>query len=128
MILLIINLLLWLTPLSNKEGNSVIIPIISAIQDGSSNELARHLNSSITLNIDGRQGDYSKTQAEIVLKEFFKKNPPLEFSLVFKKENLNSISSYIGNYTCVQGSFKVFIKISQEGSNFHIFSLVFLKS
>jgi hypothetical protein len=128
MIYFIINILLWIAPTLDRENSEQINPIISAIQVGSSTELAKHFNPSIYLNINGQQGDYSKTQAEIVLKDFFKKNPPVEFSLVFKNENQNSVNTYIGNYTCSQGSFKVFIKISQSDSNFLIYSLDFVKS
>jgi hypothetical protein len=128
MIYFIINILLWIAPTLDRENSEQINPIISAIQVGSSTELAKHFNPSIYLNINGQQGDYSKTQAEIVLKDFFKKNPPVEFSLVFKNENQNSVNTYIGNYTCGQGSFKVFIKISQSDSNFLIYSLDFVKS
>jgi hypothetical protein len=128
MIYLIVSLILWTAiPLERIDG-SQIDPIISAIQDGSSSELAKFFNPSISLNINGKQGDYSKNQAEIVLRDFFKKNPPLEFSLVFKNENLNSVSSYIGEYDCGQGSYKVFIRVSQTESTFRIYGLDFVKN
>ncbi len=128
MICFFISLILWMVPFVDQENSSRITPIISAIQGGSSSELARHLNESIALNISGKQGDYSKTQAEIVLKDFFKKYPPLEFSLVFKNENHNNISSYIGKYSSGKDNFQIFIKISHSNSSFLIYSLDFIKS
>ena len=107
---------------------SQIDPIISAIQGGSSSELARYFNPTISLNINGQQGEYSKNQAEIVLKDFFKKNPPIDFSLVFKNENQSSVSTYIGEYASGQGSYKVFIKVSQVENSFRIYGLDFVKS
>ena len=125
---LILFLLLWISPLVESGSASQIDPIISAIQDGSSSELARFFNPTISLNINGQQGDYSKNQAEIVLKDFFKKNPPIDFSLVFKNENQSSVSTYIGEYASGQGSYKVFIKVSQVESSFRIYGLDFVKS
>jgi hypothetical protein len=125
---LILFLLLWISPLVESGSASQIDPIISAIQDGSSSELARFFNPTISLNINGQQGEYSKNQAEIVLKDFFKKNPPIDFSLVFKNENQSSVSTYIGEYASGQGSYKVFIKVSQVESSFRIYGLDFVKS
>lgn len=125
---LILFLLLWISPLVESGSASQIDPIISAIQGGSSSELARYFNPTISLNINGQQGDYSKNQAEIVLKDFFKKNPPIDFSLVFKNENQSSVSTYIGEYASGQGSYKVFIKVSQVESSFRIYGLDFVKS
>ncbi|WP_086540271.1 DUF4783 domain-containing protein [Algoriphagus antarcticus] len=101
--------------------------VISAIDNGSSSELAKYFDSSISLNVNGSQGDYSKNQAELVLKDFFKKNPSLGFSLVFHSENNPSLSSYIGDYQTAEALFKVFIKVSQQASDFKIYSLEFVK-
>lgn len=130
MIYLILNLLIWATSptVNHLYVSPQIDPIISAIQEGSSSELAKFFNPSISLNINGKQGDYSKAQAEIVIKDFFKKNPPMEFSLVFKHENQGSVSSYIGEYASGQASFKVFIKVSHPENYFRIYSLDFVKN
>jgi hypothetical protein len=104
-----------------------IDPVVDAIRAGSSSDLAEYFESSISLNIDGQQGDYSKSQAEIVLKDFFKKNPPLGFSIVFKSETNSSLSSYIGEYKSAQNQFRVLIKISQQGGNSRIYSLEFVE-
>lgn len=104
-----------------------IDPVVDAIRAGSSSDLAEYFESSISLNIDGQQGDYSKSQAEIVLKDFFKKNPPLGFSIVFKSETNSSLSSYIGEYKSSQNQFRVLIKISQQGANSRIYSLEFVE-
>jgi hypothetical protein len=117
-----------MSPSAEIGSISQIDPIISAIQGGSSSELARFFNPTISLNINGQQGEYSKNQAEIVLKDFFKKNPPLDFALVFKNENQSSVSTYIGEYASGQGSYKVFIKVSQVESSFRIYGLDFVKS
>ncbi|HAZ24369.1 MAG TPA: DUF4783 domain-containing protein, partial [Algoriphagus sp.] len=78
-------------------------------------------------NINGQQGDFSKSQAEIVLKDFFKKNPPLKFSLVFRSENNPSLSSYIGDYQSGKGIYKVFIKVNQQDAQIKVYSLGFVK-
>lgn len=128
-LILILSAFLWFySPDSVMSTDKSIDPIVSAIGSGSSSELARFFDSSISMNVNGQQGDYSKNQAEIVLRDFFKKNQSLGFSLIFQNENPGSLSTYIGEYSSNQGMFKVFIKVSQNGSGFRIYSLDFVKS
>ncbi len=126
---LILSVFLWIAvpdPAENPEAN--IGPVVSAIESGSSSDLARFFDSSISMNVNGQQGEYSKNQAEIVLRDFFKKHPSRGFSLVFQNENPGSLSTYIGEYSSNQGKFQVFIKVSQSGNSFRIYSLDFVKS
>lgn len=126
---LILSVFLWIySPVNEKNPNESIDPIVSAIGSGSSSELARFFDSSISMNVNGQQGEYSKNQAEIVLRDFFKKNPSQGFSLIFQNENPGSLSTYIGEYSSSPGMFKVFIKVSQNSSGFRIYSLDFVKS
>lgn len=125
---LIVSIFLFIqSPIKEIENVNSIETVISAIDNGSSSELAKYFDSSISLNVNGLQGDYSKNQAEVVLKDFFKKNPSMGFSLVFRSENNPILSSYIGDYQTGQGMFKVFIKVSQQVSDFKIYSLEFVK-
>lgn len=125
---IIISLFLFVfSPTEDNNATTTIDTVISAIDSGSSSELAKYFESSISLNVNGSQGDYSRNQAELVLKDFFKKNPSLGFSLVFRGENNPAFSSYIGDYQTAQGLFKVFIKVSQQETDFKIYSLEFVK-
>lgn len=126
---LILSVFLWLSipDFGGKSENS-IDPIVSAIGSGSSSELARFFDSSISMNVNGQQGEYSKSQAEIILKDFFKKNPSRGFSIVFQNENPGSLSTFIGEYSSDQEEYKVFIKVSQNSNSFRIYSLDFVKS
>lgn len=126
---LILSTFLWFySPDPENNPWESIDPIVSAIGSSSSSELARFFDSSISMSVNGHQGEYSKNQAELVLRDFFKKNPSLGFSLIFQNENPGSLSTYIGEYSSNQGMFKVFIKVSQNGSGFRIYSLDFVKS
>ncbi|KPQ15467.1 MAG: hypothetical protein HLUCCX10_09155 [Algoriphagus marincola HL-49] len=125
----ILSLFLIFMPFMDKEDlNESIDPVILAIDSGSSGELARYFENSISLNINGQQGDFSKNQAEQVIKDFFKKNPPLRFQLVYRSETNPKLSSYIGEYQSGQASYRVFIKINQLDTDLKIYSLGFVKA
>ena len=50
----------------------VIRSVENALKSSSSKELVKYLNQTIELNLDGEISNYTKTQAEYVLREFFK--------------------------------------------------------
>lgn len=126
---LILSSLLWFSfPDLGEVKEDSIDPVVSALESGSSSDLAKYFDASISLNVNGQQGEYSKNQAEIVLRDFFKKNPPEGFSLVFRSEKPSSLSTYIGEYASKPGSYKVFIKVSQQDNSFLIYSLDFVKT
>lgn len=126
---LILTFFVWFySPDLGMNTDKSIEPIVSAIGSGSSSELARFFDSSISMNVNGQQGEYSKNQAEIILRDFFKKNQSLGFSLIFQNENPGSLSTYIGEYSSNHGMYKVFIKVSQNGSGYRIYGLDFVKS
>ncbi len=54
----------------------------TAIKSGSSKELSSYCNKVVELNFDGDKSTYSKTQAEFVLRDFFKKYPPTDFEYI----------------------------------------------
>lgn len=80
------------TPQDNPE-------IINAIKTGNASMLAKNFNNSIDLLIPGNEGTYSKAQAEIIISNFFKANPPKSFAV--KQEGTSSDSSKytIGTYS-----------------------------
>jgi hypothetical protein len=126
---LIISLVLAVQP--NFKAASIdesIDPVISAIDGGSSADLAKYFDSSLSLNINGQQGEYSKNQAEQVIKDFFKKNPSMGFKVVYRSETNPSLSSFIGDYQSQDGLFKVFIKVAQQTGGLKIYSLEFVKA
>lgn len=120
-------LLLFQDPDFDRADEMSIDSVISAIDSNSSSDLAKFFETSIMLNINGQQGSYSKNQAEIVIRDFFKKNPSSGFSIVYSSETNPSLSSFIGEYLSGGGTFKVFIKVSQQDANLKIYSLEFVK-
>ncbi len=57
-------------------------PIVKAFGQGNAAVLAGYFNNTIELNIQGKENVYSSTQAEVILKNFFKSNPPKSFEII----------------------------------------------
>lgn len=90
--------------------------IISALKSGNSNELAKYMDNSIDLSIPGNEGAFSKTQSELILKNFFIKNVPSAFKIMHSGDSKNSTHFTIGNLTTSKGEFRVYILYKEIGS------------
>lgn len=98
-----------------------------ALKTGSSKELVKYFNDIVELSFDGEKSNYSKTQAEFVLKDFFKKYPPVDFQYIHQGSSKEGLKYAIGKYSYNGGSFRVYILIKQFNGNFLIDTLDFSK-
>jgi hypothetical protein len=108
-----------------QEKNATII---NAFQKGSSKALSTFLGRMVEIRFDNRKKDFSKSQAEIVLANFFKSNPVKSFKL--QKENkIDAKNSFlIGTYTSINNQFSVLIKgKEQDDGRWLVNSLDFVK-
>lgn len=107
--------------------SEVINNVRSAIKAGSSKELSKYLGDMISLEIEGVQSNYSKTQAEYVLKDFFKKYPPNDFQYVHQGASEGGLKYAIGRYSYDGGSFRVVLRSKNINGTYKVSSLGFTK-
>ncbi len=107
--------------------SEVINNVRSSIKAGSSKELSNYLGDMISLEIDGVQSNYSKTQAEYVLKDFFKKYPPNDFQYVHQGASEGGLKYAIGRYSYEGGSFRVVLRSKMVNGTYKVSSLDFTK-
>ena len=88
--------------------------IINAIKTGKSDEVAKYLDSTVEITLPNKSNSYSKSQAELVLHEFFTNNPVKNFEVVHQSENGNS-QYCIGNLSTSNGVFRTTIFVKQKG-------------
>ncbi len=107
--------------------SEVINNVRSAIKAGNSKELSKYLGDMISLEIDGVQSNYSKTQAEYVLKDFFKKYRPNDFQYVHQGASEGGLKYAIGRYSYDGGSFRVVLRSKNINGSYKVSSLDFTK-
>lgn len=98
--------------------SEVINNVRTAIKAGSSRELVKSFNNMVELNFEGAKSNYSKSQAELVMKEFFKKYPPQDFQYIHKGSSKEGLTYVIGKYDFESGSFRVWILVKKFGDNY----------
>jgi len=88
--------------------------ISNALKNGNATELTKSFNINVDLTILDKQDIYSKTQAESLLKDFFAKNIPSNFTIIHKggKEDAQY---YVGKLTTSTGNYRISILIKGQG-------------
>ena len=108
-----------------EAQSEVINNMRAALKAGSSKEFVKNFNTMVELNFEGEKSNYSKSQAELVLKEFFKKYPPSDFQYIHKGASKQGLTYVIGKYTFESGSFRVWILIKKFDEEYLVDSIDF---
>ena len=84
------------------------------MKSGNAAQVARFFDNSVEISMPDKSNSFSKTQAEIVLKDFFNNNPVKGFEVIHKGENAGS-QYCIGTLLTKNGSFRTTIFMKQKG-------------
>jgi len=102
---------------SNGQGD-VIEEVSKAIKIGDVKKLTSFFHESIELNFAEEKSQYSKVQAEFILKDFFEKYPPINFEYKHRGTSNEGLKYTIGKYSYKGGAFRVYMLIKEiEGSD-----------
>lgn len=110
----IIGLAIFFGNFQNVFAGDLPDGVVIALKSGNAKDLAKYFNSNIDLTIIEKQDIYSKTQAEIILKEFFVKNIPSNFTIMHQggKEGSKYV---IGNLVTSTGTYRVSLFLKLQG-------------
>ena len=101
--------------------------IEKAFNANNASEIVAHGKEKILLTVLGKEGAYSKSQASLVLKDFFTKKPDGTFKFIFKSKESTDGSFAIGNYECKSETFRVTIHFKKESGAYKIESMTIEK-
>jgi hypothetical protein len=126
--ILFFSWLLLSTGLAGRaQGADQLSAVRSAIANGSSHGLAQFLAPSVEVGFDGDQQSYNATQTELVLKNFFAKNPPASVDIVHQGASNDGIPYAIAHYVGRNGNYRVFIQLKPKQPSPTIDKLDFTK-
>ncbi|HLU85178.1 MAG TPA: DUF4783 domain-containing protein [Vicingaceae bacterium] len=117
---IIITLFVALTAFVNPIINE---KIATAIKNGNSAAIASFFNKTVDLTLPKNEGVFSKSQAEIILKNFFTTNKPTDFKVVHDGESKNNTLYSIGNLITANGVFRTYILYQENANNIVILEL-----
>jgi hypothetical protein len=96
---------------SFKGGNN-LDSIIMSIESGNPSRLSAFFDSNVEISLPDKSNNYSKGQAELVLKDFFKLHQVKRFQVLHSGENMGA-QYCIGNLYTHNGTFRTTLYIKQ---------------
>ena len=88
--------------------------VIAAMNAGNATSVAKYFDNSVEISMPSKSNSYSKSQAELVLKDFFASNPVKSFDIIHKGENAGS-QYCIGTLQTKNGTYRTTIFMKQKG-------------
>ena len=114
-IFLLLTLTVNATPISDN--------LATAFKTGNSDEIAKYFGTSVDLSIPNNEGVYSATQAKLILKTFFLKNKPTNFTVVHNGDSKNNSHYSIGNLVTSKGTFRTYILYKEQDKKVTVLEL-----
>jgi len=128
---LMFSLFVGLTPSLYAQTSSVdavIQKLKISLKSGNSKELASSFQNMVEVTLpETESSNYSKTQAEFVLRDFMKKYPPLDFKYIHKVLDPEDYKFVIGEYLYSGGKYRVTMVIKPSKDTYLVDSIVFEK-
>ncbi|WP_462221972.1 DUF4783 domain-containing protein [Ferruginibacter sp.] len=88
--------------------------VVTALKNGDAVQIARFFDNTVEITMPDKSNNYSKNQAEVVLKDFFNTNGIKGFDVIHKGENAGS-QYCIGTLVTKNGSFRTTVFMKQKG-------------
>ena len=95
-------------------AQSGIEDVISAIKSGNASGVTKYFDSYVDISMPDKSSNYSKSQGEVILKDFFTNNGIKNFDVKFKGNNDNG-DYCIGTLQTKNGSYRATVYMRVKG-------------
>jgi chromosomal replication initiation ATPase DnaA len=83
--------------------------VVNAIKANRVSDMTRYFDNIVPITINNVQNTYSRTQAELVLKDFFNKNTPQDINILNSGSPTPSSKFAIGDLSTNTGKYSIYI-------------------
>ncbi len=87
--------------------------VVNALKTGNASQISKYFDNTIDLTLQDKTNSYSKSQAELVLKDFFVNNGVLDFGVLHTGDNAGS-QYLIGSLKTKKGTYRTTIYMKQK--------------
>lgn len=93
---------------------SGIDEVVASLKTGNAAQMAKFFDNTVDVSLPAKTNNYSKSQAEVILRDFFANNPVRSFNVLHKGNQAGS-EYVIGNLITKNGTFRTTIYMKQRG-------------
>lgn len=101
--------------------------VVNYVRGNNVSGMVKYFDEMVAITINNNQASYSSAQAEIVLKDFFVKNPVKEFTIVQSGTSGSNSKYAIGDLTTANGSFQLYVVMKQKDEKYVLREIRFEK-
>ncbi|MEO7523594.1 MAG: DUF4783 domain-containing protein [Ferruginibacter sp.] len=100
--------------LSSFTVTNNIDEIVAALKAGNATQIAKYFDNTVEIALPDKSNSYSKSQGEMILKDFFSNSPVKSFEILHKGENSGS-QYFIGTLVTSNGTYRTTVFMKQKG-------------
>lgn len=89
--------------------------VVTAMRSGDANQLSRYFDTRVDVSLPGKSDNYSKSQAEMILKDFFTSNKVKNFQIKHRGENKDGSLFCVGTLQTNNGNYRTKFFMKQKG-------------
>ncbi len=110
----------------DTTAEEIVRELSQAIERGSSRDLSKYFGQNVELHLPRAEGTFSKTQSEMILRDFFNRNRPSSFSIIAQGVARDGSVYLIGSYSSRAGqTFRCYLLIKKVSQNYYLHHLQF---
>jgi hypothetical protein len=108
------------------QTNDMARDIAQAIRQGNAREVAKYFGQNVDLTLPGSEGTFSKSQAEVILRNFFSRNTPTGLTIPHQGTSRDGSIYVIGTMQTRGGqSFRTYFLLKKVSDNFQLHQIQF---
>ena len=109
-----------------QQENQVLGKVHDAIRTGDASGLSSWFHTTVDLELGDTDGNFSRNQAEMILKDFFTRNPVKSFTVKHQGSSDDGSKYSIGHYIAKNGQeYRVYVLLKQSEGGLRINQLQF---
>jgi hypothetical protein len=119
---------LSLLPLLTFSQDAKIISeeVTKALRQGNAAEMAKFFGRNVDLTLPGSEGTFSRSQSEVILRNFFSRNTPTSFTVNHDGSSRDGSVYVIGTYKTRGGqSYRVYFYVKKVSESFFLHQVQF---
>jgi hypothetical protein len=89
--------------------------IIAALRSGDAAQLAKYFDSRVDISLPGKSDNYSRTQAQMIIKDFFSIHTVRAFQIKHTGDNKDGSKYCTGILQTKNGNYRVTLFMKQKG-------------
>lgn len=126
----IIGLLLMSVVVTFSSFTSIdtieIDDVVGALKSGNASQLSKHFDSRVDIALPDKSDNYSRIQAEMIMRDFFGSNGVRNFELKYKSEK-EGANYCVGTLETRVGNYRTTLFMKQKGSKQFLQDISFQK-